>query len=191
MKRRARWAIVWGLVGLGVVFGGCVPYTAVAGKQTLSEYDVEVTTPAGWYRANRASDMFLITRDGLALQAILVQRVAVADALKFTKRKFADTMPPSEVAEVELDEARSNPDVLGLTVEENAPTTLDGRPGFRLVYNWNTKGGLRLKRIHYGFREGKFVYRLSYQAAARYYFDRDLPTFETVRQSLRMLTKRA
>ncbi len=190
MKRRAQWAVAVPL-GLGMLLGGCVPYTAVAGKQTLSEYDVEVTTPSGWYRANRASDMFLITRDGLALQSILVQRVAVADALKFTKRKFADTMPPSEVAEVELDEARSNPDVLNLTVEQNTPTMLDGRPGFRLVYTWNTKAGLRLKRIHYGFREGKFVYRLSYQAASRHYFDRDLAIFETVRESLRMLTKRA
>jgi hypothetical protein len=189
MNRRSWW-VLSALSATALLTGGCVPYTAVAGKQTLSEYDVEVTTPSGWYRANRASDMFLITRDGLALQAIRVQRLAVSDALKFTKRKFGEKMPPSEVAEVELDEMRSDPNVLNLTVEENAPAMLDGRAGFRLVYTWNTKSGLRLKRIHYGFQEGKFVYRLSYQAAARYYFDRDLATFESVRQSLRMLTKR-
>jgi len=31
------------------------------------------------------------------------------------------------------------------------------------------------------------VYRLIYQAAERYYFDRDLPTFERVRESFRLL----
>jgi hypothetical protein len=41
------------------------------------------------------------------------------------------------------------------------------------------------------FLEGKWVYRLIYQAAARYYFDRDLATFETLRESFRLLTKPA
>ena len=60
---------------------------------------------------------------------------------------------------------------------------LDGRRGFRLVHTWTTKGGYRLKRIHYGFMEGKWVYRIIYQAAARHYFDRDLATFEKLRES--------
>ena len=190
MKPRA-WVALSAALALGLLLGGCVAYTAVAGKQSLSEYDLEVTTPSGWYQANLVSGMFLITRDGIGLDYIRVQRVAVADDLKFTKRKFDDTMPPPEVAEVELDEMRSEPGVLNLAVEENVPATLDGRAGFRLVYGWNTESGLRLKRVHYGFRDGKYVYRLMYQAAARYYFDRDLATFEAVRQSLRVLTTRA
>jgi len=67
----------------------------------------------------------------------------------------------------------------------------DGRQGFRLVYTWATKDGRRLKRIHYGFMEGKWVYRIIYQAAARHYFDRDLTTFEKLRESFRLLTKPA
>jgi hypothetical protein len=191
MRRQAYRAAPWVLLAFGLALSGCAPYTAVAGKQVLTECDVEVTAPADWYRANRAGNVYLITRDGLALQSVLVQRVPVDEALRFTKRKFDDKLPPAEVAEVELDDVRSNPDVLNLAVEENAPATLDGRSGFRLVYTWNTKDGLRLKRVHYGFRDGKYVYRLVYQAAARYYFERDLATFETVRQSFRVLSKPA
>jgi hypothetical protein len=41
------------------------------------------------------------------------------------------------------------------------------------------------------FLEGSWVYRLIYQSAARYYFDRDLATFEKLRESFRLLTKPA
>lgn len=68
---------------------------------------------------------------------------------------------------------------------------MDGRGGFKLVYTWTTKDGYRLKRIHYGFLEGKWVYRIIYQAAARHYFDRDLATFEKLRESFRLLPKPA
>ncbi len=100
-------------------------------------------------------------------------------------------LPPHEVAEIELDDHRSNPNVYNFTVEENVPATVDGRRGFRLFYTWTTKNGYRLKRIQYGFLEGKWVYQLNYQAAARHYFDRDLATFEKLRESFRILTKPA
>jgi hypothetical protein len=180
-----------------LLLAGCEPFVLASGKQTLTEYEFEVTVPEGWYRAMRAPgtletpEGLVLTRDGLALQQIRVERVAMDKDLKFTKRKFDVKLPPHEVAEIELDDHRSNPDVFNLTVEENAPAPVDGRRGFRLVYTWQIKEGYRLKRIHYGFVEGKWVYRLIYQAAARHYFDRDLATFEKLRDSFRLLTKPA
>ena len=63
-----------------------------------------------------------------------------------------------------------------------------GRAWFSAGYRWKTKEGLRLNAVHYGFLHGNALYRLIYQAAARYYFDRDLATFERVRESLRLLS---
>ena len=131
----------------------------------------------------------MLTRDGLVLQQIRVVRVPVDKELKFTKRKYDGKLPPHEVAEIELDDHKSNPNVFNLTVEENAPAIVDGRRGFRLVYTWQTKDGYRLKRIQYGFLEGKWVYQLTYQAAVRHYFDRDLAIFEKLRESFRLLSK--
>lgn len=181
------------LSGLMLLLAGCAPFVLASGKQTLSEY--EVTVPEDWYRAMRASgtleapEGLVLTRDGLALQQIRVGRVPVDKELKFTNRKFDEKLPPHEVAEVELDDHRSNPNVFNLTIEENAPVTLDGHRGFRLVYTWQTKDGYRLKCIQYGFLEGRWVYQLTYQAAARFYFDRDLATFEKLRDSFRLLPK--
>lgn len=189
---RRRWILLL-LIGLpiGAAFAGCAPFVLVGGKLSLSEYGFEVTVPEGWHRAMRVEDMLLITRDGMPLQQIRIERLPMDKELKFTKRKFDDRMPPHDVAEVEVDEHRSDPGVLNFALEENVPTGVAGSRGFRLVYTWKTKEGLRLKRIHYGFREGKWVYRLMYQAAARYYFDLDLSTFDRVLESFRLLEKTA
>ena len=62
-----------------------------------------------------------------------------------------------------------------------------GLPGFKLVYSFRVVNGLRLKRVHYGVLVRDWVYRVQYQAPARYYFDKDLATFERVRESFRLL----
>ena len=194
MNREGSRALLGGLI---LILAGCAPFVLASGKQTLTEYEFEVTVPDRWYRAMRAPgtleppEGLVLTRDGLVLQQIRVERVAMDKDLKFTKRKFDMKLPPHEVAEIELDDHRSNPNVYNLTVEENVPATVDGRRGFRLVYTWQTKDGYRLKRIQYGFLEGKWVYQLTYQAAARFYFERDLATFEKLRESFRLLTKTA
>lgn len=189
---------------VAVLVAGCAPFTAVGGRLTLSDLGFEVELPQGWYRhefareevapaegvmrVERSGKTLVITRDGLALQAIRVDRVSLDSELAHTKRKFTAGMPPHDVAELEVDNIRANREAFNFELLENAPAMVGGRSGFRLVYTWKTKGGLSLKRVHYGFMDGKWVYRLIYQAAARYYFERDLPTFERVRESFRLLT---
>ncbi|MFQ5929281.1 MAG: hypothetical protein ACE5MK_06255 [Acidobacteriota bacterium] len=172
MKRRK-----WGIF-TAVLLAGCAAFTAVGGKLTLSDQGFEVDLPQGWYRAVEAREALLLTRDGLPLQFIRIERVSVEEELSYSKRKFAPGMPPSDAAELEADNFRSNPAVFNFDLLENAPATVGDTRGFRLVYTWKTKHGLRLKRVHYGFLDGKLVYRLIYQAAAGYYFDRDAATFE-------------
>lgn len=189
-----------------VLVAGCVPFVPVGGKLTLSGQGFEVELPKGWYRHQFANpkvpvavtgvilargdwpgEALAITKDGLPLQLIRIERVSFEEELSHTKRKFASGMPPHDVADVELDNVRSNPGAFNLELLENAPARIGGRLGFRLVYTWETEAGLGLKVVHYGFLEGNWVYRLIYQAAARYYFDRDLTTFERVLKSFRLL----
>lgn len=82
---------------------------------------------------------------------------------------------------------RSTPEVFNFEVQESTSATVGGIPGFRLLCAWKTRDGLRHKRLHYGVLDGKWVYRLIYQAAARHNFERDLPPFEQVRESVRLL----
>jgi len=172
---------------LVLFLAGCAPFTAVGGKLAFSQQGFEVDLPQAWYKAREVGDALLVTRDGLLLQFIRIERASVEEELPHTKKKFTRGMQPQEAAQLEVDDLRSTPEVFNFEVVENTLATLAGKPGFRFLCAWKTKDGLRLKSVHYGFVDGKWVYRLIYQAAARHYFDRDLATFERVRESFRLL----
>jgi hypothetical protein len=175
------------LVGLLLLLTvGCAPFSRVSGNATISELGVEVVLPDGWYRANRATDALLITRDGFPLQFILIERVAHDKELQYTKRKFSPGMPPHDVAELEADNLRSATGISNFELLDNRPVTIGGLQGFRLVFQWRTNDGLRVKRVHYGFMQDKWVYRIVYHAAARHYFDRDLPAFNALIESFKL-----
>ena len=176
----------WGIVAF-VFIVGCSAFGAVGGKLALPYEGYEADLPQGWYQARGVTDALLLTKDGLPLQFIRIKRVSVGQELSHTKKKFTQGMSPEQAAEIEVDALRSTPEIFDFEVMESTPATVTGRPGFRLLFGWKTKDGLRLKRVHYGFVDGKWVYRLIYQAAARHYFDKDLPTFERVRESFRLL----
>ena len=178
------------VAGLLLLLAGCAPFVLASGRQSLSEYGFEVTVPDGWYRAMRgeAAEALVVTRDGLVLQQILIWRAAVDKELKYTKRRFDEKLPPHELAEITLDNMRSDPQVNNFAVEENVPVTIYGKQGYKLVYTWALTGGYRLKRVHYGFLDGKWVYQLVYQASARHYFDRDLATFDRVKDSFKLVS---
>ncbi len=179
---RHTWAII-----AAALFAGCAPFTEVSGTVKLPDQGLEVDAPEGWYQAKGVREGLLLTRDGLPLQFIRIERLSLEQELPHSKKKFTRGMSPHDAAEVEANDLRSNPEVLKLEVLENTPATVAGRPGFRLLCAWKTRDGLRLTRLQYGFVDGTWAYRVIYQAAARHYFDRDLGTFERVRESLRLL----
>jgi len=195
------------LGGLACALSSCAPWVQVGGpyRGSLPPYsvhpsgvdgyrtypvnrsDFQVMLPAEWRRAAFDQDALLLTRDGVSLQYIRIGLVAVGDELTHTKKKFAKRMSPQDVAALELDEVRSDQAVRNFALVENIPFQVAGLPGFKLVYTFKTENGLRLKRVHYGVLVPDWVYRVQYQAPARYYFDKDILTFERVRESFRLL----
>ena len=166
--------------------GGCAPWVLVEGSYRMDSQNFDVNLPADWRRATTVSDSLLLTRDGIGLQYIRIEQVAVGGELKHTKKKVAKGMSPQEVAEVELDEVRSDQGMRNVELVDNVPFQVAGLPGFKLVYTFRAENGLRLKRVHYGVLLRGWVYRIQYQAPARHYFDKDLATFERVRESFRV-----
>jgi len=166
---------------------GCAPWVQVEGPYRMDSQGFEVNLPAGWRRATSVQDFLLFTRDGLNLQYIRIERGAIGHELEHTKKKFSKGMLSQDVAALELDEVRSDQGVRSFELLENVPFQVAGLPGFKLVYTVKTENGLRLRRVHYGVSVRDWVYRVQYQAPARYYFEKDLATFERVRESFRLL----
>ena len=182
----------WGVALGAVVLGACVysaPLIPVARKVTLSYMGFAVDGPKGWYRLGdgNVGEPLILTRDGLPLQFIRIERVSSDRRFTHDEKRVGRNMLLKGLAQLEADDLRSAPGVLDFEALENTPATVGGKPGFRLLCAWKTRDGLRLKRLHYGFLDGQWAYRLIYQAAARHYFDRDLAAFERVRESFRLL----
>ena len=173
--------------------GGCIPlegrapWTIMGGIYTMSSQNFEVELPEGWRRHNFTPDALLITLDGLSLQQICIARSPIDKEIPYTQKKFSKGMLPQEVAEVVIDHMRFNPNIMNLKITENIPARISNYSGFKLIYSYQTNGGLKKKSIYYGFMMENWYYGLLYDAPARHYFEKDLPTFERVKESFRIL----
>lgn len=170
------------LVLLTLLVVGCAPWVRVGGVYRDSERNFSVDLPQGWMKSSMDTRL-LITRDGAQLQKIVIERLKATDDLQYTKKKIEPSMLPQEAAEVIANNISSDPSITDFTLLENAPTTIANRPGFKLLYQCKNKEGLRFKGMYCGFVSGDWFYALWYTAPARYYFDKDVGTFENVLNS--------
>jgi hypothetical protein len=175
-------------VMLLLVAGCATPSAWVPAEQIYSvesqNYSVEL--PQGWMRFSK-DGYLLLTRDGVLLQNILIERSPIDTELKHTKRKFSKGMLPQEQSEVILDNISSDQAYAHFETLENIPVKIAGLPGFKAVFEYKTMDGLRRKSIYYGFMAGEWFYSIRYTAAQRYYFDKDIKTFEKVLESFRLI----
>ena len=67
--------------------------------------------------------------------------------LPHTKKTVAEGMRPNELAEVLLDDLRSDGSANGLKVLETRPATIAGAPGFRTTVAFKDAFGLKVKVV--------------------------------------------
>ena len=144
-----------------------------------------IDLPEGWMRL-AGSEATLASRDGIFLQRIDARTHKIGVSLGSTQKVLIPGMAPREVADTVRDAINSSGGVQGMKVLESVAVDLDGRPGFRLVFAYTDRDGLKMKSVVYGAVAGDSLYELSYRAPGRHYFDRDLETFEQVRSSFRI-----
>jgi len=161
-------------------------WVPAGGAYTPSSSRYTLQLPAGWKRLN-GQDWLLTSREGPFLQSLTVRVLEAGKPLgNNTKKMLARGMLPQEAAEVIQDAIASSPGMQGMKLLENAPAELDGRPGFKLVFGYKDEDGLKMKAVVYGVLVGDSLYQLTYRGPERYYFERDLATFEQVRATFRI-----
>jgi hypothetical protein len=183
-RARSRWAIAGVLLACWVC-NACAPSATVEGPYAMTGQVFHVDLPAGWRKGKRDSTFLWITRDGM--QEILVSRHALQTPLKHTQRKLTQGMSPDEAAAVILDSLRSDPEKANIDIPENRPIQLAGLPGFKLIYAYRTASGFRYRAANYVLLGNKWVYQIIYAAPERHYFAKDLPAFEKVAASFRIV----
>ena len=98
-------------------------------------------------------------------------------------------MLPQEAAGIIVDELSSDRYLMNFRVIENAPATVDGHAGFKILFTYQDKKGSPFKTLYYGFVNGDFFYNLRYCAAMQNYFEKDIATFEQIIRSFKLINK--
>jgi hypothetical protein len=166
---------------------GCATWEQVGGVYETSSHNYKTELPKEWRRFNLDRSQVLITKDGFSLQWISVSRTPIDKKLDFTQKKYSKHMLPQEAAEVAIANFRSNPQIFNMQIVENDPVLIGGYAGFKIVYQYQTDKGLTKKGVYYCSLVDEWSYKINYEAPARYYFERDLPALELVKEKFKLL----
>ncbi len=175
-----------------------------------SSLGVTLTLPDGWSSVMRGDD-FVATRDGIFLQHVLVERIHIDQidpsdgisllnafsahlwplrTVRYMTRRFSPDMSPADAAEVILASRANNPGLTDLQRQDVAMQSIAGHPGFKATFEFrlNVLGRKTPYRTTcYGFMLDEWFYGISYTAALRYYFEKDVGTFDAILLSFRLV----
>ncbi len=171
---------------LAVALSACAAWTRVEPDDRAfrqgDDYTLEL--PSGWVRRATDSKDLFITRDGPALNAIVVARQPHDRKLPHTQRETRAGMLPFELAELALAEWKSAEATANLDILSNTPATLGGKPAARLHIRYRDGRGLPIERVMVALVDAKGRFSLLYEAPAIVYFQRGLPAFEAMLASV-------
>ncbi len=177
------------LVVMVVVFlAGCA--TGGWKKSMPEEYKdaankFSVFLPMDWMHVTGKT--FIMTKDGVVLDMVLVERVRFTDKLANTKKHFTRSMLPDELAGVEIDNYSSSQENQKFEVIDKQAETCAGQDAYRLAFRYQTKSGLWKKGLQYGFIYDGVVYRIVYEAAEQYYYQDNERAFKKFVEDFRLI----
>jgi hypothetical protein len=164
----------------------CASLNQSGSASETPSYNFTIEYPEQWTKLDTRKYL-MITKDGPFSQYILVQQRHVDKPFKHTRRAINKGMLPQELAEVILDEIISDRAVLNFRVIENIPAAVNQYDGFRIMFTYETKDGLKFTTIYYGFLQREWFYNLRYNAGERHYSDEDVETLGKVLSSFKIV----
>lgn len=175
------------IVFLIACLAACAPWQRVdpADRSAAKRDDYTLELPAGWVKRTADSNDVFVTRDGPALNYIVVDRQSHDRKLPRTQRATTPDMLPHELGELAIAEWRRNEATANLQVLANAPTRIGGRPAVRVHVRYKNERGLPIERLMVALVDARGRLSLLYEAPAIVYFQRGLADFEAMLASVR------
>ncbi len=190
---KSRSPAVLAAAAAAALLSGCfqktTPWDPVGGRYDSGNWfgaRFALDLPDDWMMLNFVENGLVATRDGFNLQTIRVRKIKFGESLLHTKKTVWKDIAPQDLAEVLLDDLRSDGTVNALKVVETRPATIAGVKGFRTTVAFNDGHGLRHRAVLCGVAVQGLAWQILYVAPARHYFDRDLGVFDTAVASLRI-----
>lgn len=156
-------------------------------KSDLQNFSIEI--PEGWKRFS-SSKYFMLTREGVFSQYILVQQRHVDKPFRHTESRLKKDMLAKEVVGVILDEISSDGHLVNFRLIEYIPAEVGRYNGFRIVFRYQDKDGLKFKTVFYGLLQGDWFYSLRYSAQEKKYSDEDIEALKKVVHSFKIVEEK-
>jgi hypothetical protein len=183
--RRACRGLALGL--LLASLAACTPWTRVdpGSRHETRRGDYSLELPLGWVRRTADANDYFVTRDGPALNYIVVHRQPHDRKLPRTKRETRADMLPHELAELALAEWKNSAATANLELLSSTPVMLGGKPAARVHIRYRNERGLPIERVLVSLVDARGRLSILYEAPAIVYFQRGLADFETLLASVR------
>jgi hypothetical protein len=180
------WSI---LLVMLLLLPGCAT-TWVKVDNTGSRYQDEhysATLPAGWLHLE-SNNSLILSKDGILLQYISIEYRSHEKAFEKIEKNSSSNMLPSELAELTIAEFKATQDegLPSLEILHNTPIKLAGHTGFGIHLRYKTDAGLRTDMLLRGVVDESGFYLATYSAPTLHYFERDLKTYESLTESLKL-----
>jgi len=166
----------------------CAPWVPAAGPWGPPACHFSVILPEKWMKF-KTDEYLLVSKDGPFLQYVLIQERHIEQPFGHTSKRLHKGMLAQEAAQVIVDEISSDRGISHFQIVENRPARINGLDGFNLLFTHKNRDGLLFRTRYYGFLSGDQFYAIRYSAAHRYYFDKDIQTFESILSSFEVTEK--
>jgi hypothetical protein len=165
----------------------CTPWARVdqSSRAEFRRDDYTLELPLGWVKRSAGSNDFFVTRDGPALNYIVVNRQTHDSKRPRTKRETRADMLPHELAELAIAEWKSGEASANLAVLSNTPVLIGRKPVVREHIRYKNERGLPIERVMVGLVDSKGRLSIQYEAPAIVYFQRGLADCEAMVASVR------
>jgi hypothetical protein len=181
MIKRFSWVLLFFLAA-------CAPWVPAARLYDSPAHHFSVALPEKWMKF-KTDDYLLVSKDGPFLQYVLIQERDVEQPFGHTSKRLHRGMLAQEAAQLIIDEISSDHGVFDFQVVENRPARINSLDGFKLLFTHKNRDGLLFRTQYYGFLTAHRFYAIRYNAAQRYYFDKDIQTFERILGSFQVTEK--
>ncbi len=178
------------IIIIAVIFTtGCIPKWKAIKQSELSAKNANfrITAPMGWIQLEGLDKITFITKEGPGIQKIWIEQTHREKAFQalFSEKetKLEKDVMVTELAEYYIANFKMMNQGFQVTHKETLPAVIDQKQGFKILMGYANAEGLVFDVVVYGFMHDDYVYTLFFQAPRLYYFERDLPVFESVKES--------
>ncbi|QKF81320.1 hypothetical protein [Halarcobacter ebronensis] len=171
-----------------VIFSGCASWQNVTGIQKLNTQKLTLDLKDEKWHALKidTSELYILTKDGTALQDIDIRSNSLDDALKFSKVKIPKDILNHELAQLIIEDLKVANEMNSFKILNNSPEKIDTKDGVKIIYQFNDQYNNIIKRNATYFIYDEKLYSINYIAPNQYYYDRDLEEYNRIKESIKL-----